>query len=165
MKPVQPVKPEKLPDFLAACRTLEVAGFNATMPHKEALLPLMDGGLSDEAARFGAVNTVCIKDGVCCGHNTDGRGFLRALERLGVSPGGKRVLLLGAGGASKAVALSLADAGAKIALCNRSASRAETLCAMAVIALGSGRTMYNEKHDKATFIKNIINSYCSCIKL
>jgi 3-dehydroquinate dehydratase type II len=125
----QPVKQERLPEFLNACKVLGVAGFNATMPHKEALLPLMDGGLSDEARRFGAVNTVCIRDGKCHGHNTDGQGFLLALRRLGVSPKGKRALLLGAGGASKAVALSLVAAGAEVALCNRSVKKAETICA------------------------------------
>ena len=127
----QPVRPEDLKDFIKGCKTMGYAGFNATMPHKEALLPLMDGGISEEARQFGAVNTVCIKDGKCYGHNTDGRGFLLALKRLGVVPEGKRVLLLGAGGASKAVALSLAGAGAKIALCNRSVEKAERLCAEA----------------------------------
>jgi 3-dehydroquinate dehydratase type II len=124
----QPVLQESLPAFLEACKTLGVAGFNATMPHKEALPRLMDGGLSDEARRFGAVNTVCIRDGKCYGHNTDGQGFLLALRRLGAAPEGKRALLLGAGGASKAVALSLAAAGAEVALCNRSMEKAKAIC-------------------------------------
>ena len=125
----QPVKKEELPSFLEACKVMDVVGFNATMPHKEALLPLMDGGLSEEAERFGAVNTVCLRDGKWYGYNTDGQGLLLALGRLGADPEGKRVMVLGAGGASKAVSLSLAKAGANVALCNRSVGKAEALCA------------------------------------
>ena len=131
----QQVHPDDLPIFLQACKTLGCAGFNATMPHKEALISLMDGGVSEEATRFGAVNTVCIKDGKCYGHNTDGRGLLLALKRLDVLPKGKKVLVLGAGGASKAVSLSLADAGATISLCNRNVTKAERLCAEAPHAM------------------------------
>ena len=104
------------------------AGFNATMPHKVDLIPLMDE-LGEDAKAFGAVNTVCIRpDGTAVGHNTDGRGFLRALEDLGVEPRGARVCLLGAGGAAKAVALKLARAGAeRVTVCNRTRSKAEAL--------------------------------------
>lgn len=106
------------------------AGFNATMPHKVDLIPLMDE-LGEDARRFGAVNTVCLRpDGSAVGHNTDGRGFLRALLDLGVEPEGKTVCLLGAGGAAKAVALKLAEEGAKqILVCNRTAEKAAALCA------------------------------------
>lgn len=105
-------------------------GFNATMPHKEALAPLMDG--LDEVARLcGAVNTVCIRDGKAMGYNTDGGGFLRALGGLGVEPAGKRVMLLGSGGAAKAVAAALVGAGAAVTVCNRTLSKAEQVAAMA----------------------------------
>ena len=106
------------------------AGFNATMPHKVDLIPLMDE-LGEDARRFGAVNTVCLRpDGSAVGHNTDGRGFLRALLDLGVEPKGKTVCLLGAGGAAKAVALKLAEEGARqILVCNRTAEKAAALCA------------------------------------
>lgn len=106
------------------------AGFNATMPHKEDLVPLMDE-LDPLAKKCGAVNTVCIRQGRSYGYNTDGGGFLRALaEELGVDPAGKRVLLLGAGGAAKAVAAALCAAGARVTVCNRTAQRAEELCKM-----------------------------------
>lgn len=125
----QPVKREALPQFLEAAKLLAFAGFNATMPHKEDLPALMDE-VSDEAALYGAVNTVCIRDGKCYGHNTDGRGLLRALEDEGFAPAGRRIVLLGAGGAAQSVALTLARAGAgRITVCNRSAKRAEALCA------------------------------------
>ena len=102
------------------------AGFNATMPHKEALALLMDE-LDPISAACGAVNTVCIRNGKYYGYNTDGAGFLRALEDLGVPPAGKRVLLLGAGGAAKAVAAALAGAGAHVTVSNRRLEKAERM--------------------------------------
>lgn len=115
--------------FLAAARTLDYAGFNATMPHKEALLPLMDE-LDADAAACGAVNTVCIQDGKLYGHNTDGRGFVRSLVDLGAAPAGRRAVLLGAGGAAKAVALALSAGGAeRVFVCNRTEEKAAALCA------------------------------------
>lgn len=105
-------------------------GFNATMPHKQALVPLMDE-LDEDARRCGAVNTVCIRDGKYYGYNTDGAGFVRALAGEGLSPAGKRVVLLGAGGAAKAVALRLAREGAaQVTICNRTYERAAALCAL-----------------------------------
>ena len=107
------------------------AGFNATMPHKEELVPLMDE-LDEDARRCGAVNTVCIREGKYYGYNTDGAGFVRALAGMGVPPAGKRVLLLGAGGAAKAVALRLAREGAaRVTVCNRTLDRAQALCDLA----------------------------------
>lgn len=103
------------------------AGFNATMPHKEALALLMDE-LDPLASACGAVNTVCIKDGKYYGYNTDGAGFLRALSDLGVDAAGKRALLLGAGGAAKAVAAALAGAGAHVTVANRTVEKAEGIC-------------------------------------
>lgn len=103
------------------------AGFNATMPHKEALALLMDE-LDPLASACGAVNTVCIKDGKYYGYNTDGAGFLRALLDLGVDAAGKRALLLGAGGAAKAVAAALAGAGAHVTVANRTVEKAEGIC-------------------------------------
>ena len=105
------------------------AGFNATMPHKEELVPLMDE-LDPIARKCGAVNTVCIKNGKYYGYNTDGGGFLRALGDLGVDPRGKWILLLGAGGAAKAVAAALGEAGASVTIANRTASKAQELCKM-----------------------------------
>lgn len=105
------------------------AGFNATMPHKQTLVKLTDE-LSADAARIGAVNTVCIRDGKVYGRNTDGEGFLRALREAGMEPSGRRVLVLGAGGAARAVVYKLVQAGAeRVAVANRTVERAERLCA------------------------------------
>ncbi len=124
------VRRGELPDYLRWARDHGVAGFNATMPHKEDLLPLLDG--IDPAARLtGAVNTVCLREGAWVGFNTDGAGALSALgEVLGFDPAGSTVTLLGAGGAAKAVALALAQAGAeRVRVCNRTLERAVELCA------------------------------------
>lgn len=124
------VRRGELPQYLAWARENGVAGFNATMPHKEDLLPLLDG--IDPAARLtGAVNTVCLREGAWVGFNTDGAGALSALgEVLGFDPAGSTVTLLGAGGAAKAVALALAQAGAeRVQVCNRTLERAVELCA------------------------------------
>lgn len=104
------------------------AGFNATMPHKQALVKLVDE-LSDDAARIGAVNTVCIREGKAYGHNTDGAGFLRALRLAGMDPQDRCVLVLGAGGAAKAVVYALLRAGArKVVVANRTVKHAGALC-------------------------------------
>ena len=125
----QPVPRGQAAEWLRCAKFAGYAGFNATMPHKEDLFPLMDE--TDEDARlYQAVNTVCIKEGRVYGYNTDGRGFLRALEDLKVTPAGRTVLLLGAGGAARAVALKLVQQGAKaVFVCNRTVEKAAALCA------------------------------------
>lgn len=125
------VAPEELDSFLDRVRGGEFRGFNATMPHKEALLTRVDR--LDESARLcGAVNTVAMEDGRLVGYNTDGDGFVAALRAAGTEPSGLRVTLLGAGGAAKSVALALARAGAEqVMICNRSTDRAAALCARA----------------------------------
>ena len=125
------VRRGELPDYLGWARENGVTGFNATMPHKEDLPPLMDE-LDVEARTIGSVNTVCFRGGKWSGHSTDGPGFLAALEHeLRVSPAGRTVTLLGAGGAARAVACALAQAGAaRVYVCNRTEDRAAALCAL-----------------------------------
>ena len=125
----QPVPEGRAAEWLAAATLAGYAGFNATMPHKVDLVPLMDE-LDEDARLCGAVNTVCIRAGRAYGYNTDGRGFLRSLADAGVDPAGKTVVLLGAGGAAKAVSLALSRRGAKrVHVCNRTVERAAALCA------------------------------------
>ncbi|MBE6956008.1 MAG: shikimate dehydrogenase [Ruminococcaceae bacterium] len=114
--------------WLARAKAEGYGGFNATMPHKENLVPLVDE-LDREARQLGAVNTVAIRGGVAYGYNTDGRGFLRALVEAGMGPAGKDVLVLGAGGAARAVVHKLVEAGAETVVANRTVERAEKLCA------------------------------------
>jgi shikimate dehydrogenase len=103
--------PPDLPARLGSLRAPDVLGANVTIPYKEAALPLLDT-LTPTARAIGAVNTVLHRDGVLVGENTDAPGFLRALEEAGFSPSGARALVLGAGGAARAVVYALAQSGA-----------------------------------------------------
>ena len=121
------VTAEQLPAFVEEARG-SLRGFNVTMPHKQAILPLLDK-VDPEAADLGAVNTVTIEDGRAVGHNTDGRGFVAALRgELGIDPFLKTVTVLGAGGAARAVTLALARAGVRVVnVCNRTPRKAADL--------------------------------------
>lgn len=124
------VAPERLAAALAGVAALGMRGINVTVPHKEAVCRLVDR-LEDSARRVGAVNTVvCEEDGTLTGSNTDGLGFLANL-RAGAPdwrPGQGPVVLLGAGGASRAVVAALVDAGVpELRLLNRTRERAEAL--------------------------------------
>ena len=123
----QPVPRGQCKEWLECAKFAGYAGFNATMPHKEELAPLLDE-LDEDARLIGAVNTVCIRDGKTYGYNTDGEGFLRALADEGIDPAGKKVTVLGAGGAAKAVCLKLAQAGAGVIVCNRTLDKAQAIC-------------------------------------
>lgn len=126
---VRTVRPEELPAFVRWAKDGGCAGFNVTMPHKEAILPLLDE-VDTTAASCGAVNTVCIREGRAIGHNTDGTGFLASLAGQGFYPQDRTVLLLGAGGAAKAVGHALAAAGAgRVIVCARRLERAAALAA------------------------------------
>ena len=127
----QPVKREELPAWLDRVCAEGWAGFNATMPHKEALVPHMDE-LDEDAKLYGAVNTVCNINGKLYGFNTDGGGFARALAGTGIPIQGSKFMLLGAGGAAKAVTLKLVQQGARqVVICNRTVEKAAVLAAHA----------------------------------
>ncbi|GFO66751.1 shikimate dehydrogenase (NADP(+)) [Geomonas limicola] len=119
------VAPERLAEAVAGLNALGVIGFNVTIPHKVAIMPLLDR-ISPEAELIGAVNVVDSRDGVLTGYNTDGIGLLAALhQEFGFDPAGKRILVLGAGGAARAAAAALGSAqAARIALANRSLAAA-----------------------------------------
>lgn len=106
------VAPEELETVAAALVRMKALGYNVTMPHKAAILPLLDE-VSDAAHLMGAVNTVRIEpDGRTSGHNTDGAGFMRNLAEHGCEVEGKRVVVLGAGGAGSALFVQAALDGA-----------------------------------------------------
>ena len=123
------VRPHALPDAIRGVRALGMMGVNLTIPHKVAVLPLLDE-ISKDAAIIGAVNTVRRVGDRLIGENTDGKGFLRGVrEEAGLEPKGKNVLVLGSGGAARAITVELALAGAgRITICNRSVERGESLC-------------------------------------
>jgi len=124
------IKPE---DFAEAFRALPKAGFrgfNVTIPHKEAAFALTD--IHDDAARLtGAVNTVVFENGRASGRNTDAHGFSQLLRENGVgSLSGARAIVLGAGGAARAVIAALLSLGAaEILLVNRTLEKADLLAA------------------------------------
>ncbi len=123
-----PTPADGLATRVAGLRAPAVLGANVTIPHKEAILPMMDA-LDDVARTVGAVNTVINREGQLHGHNTDVEGFLRALRQdAGFDPGGRRALVAGAGGAGRAVVVALIQAAAaSVTVINRSFSRATKL--------------------------------------
>ena len=106
------VGPGAVPAALAAVRALDLAGLNVTMPHKADVAAGVDR-LSPAAAALGAVNTVVNRDGELVGENTDGDGFVASLRESGFEPAGRRCLVVGAGGAARAVVRALGEAGAE----------------------------------------------------
>ena len=121
-----PVPPERLGEAVAGLRALGFAGANVTVPHKEAVMACLDR-IAPGARAIGAVNTIAIREGELIGYNTDWQGFLTALNEGGFDPEGKRVVVLGAGGAARAVVYALAQAGAQVTILNRTPLRAQAL--------------------------------------
>jgi shikimate dehydrogenase len=121
-----PVHPDRVPEALAGAAALGLRGFNATVPHKETLVPLVNT-LTDAARAIGAVNTVRFDEGRAMGHNTDAGGFLRALNDAGFAPQGCSALVLGAGGAARAIVYALAASHARVTILNRTPAKATAL--------------------------------------
>src|SRR5438128_7727339 len=116
------VEPELLGDAVRGARAMGWTGFNLSIPHKVAVIEHLDG-LADSATVIGAVNCVVRRDGRFIGENTDGQGFLAALRTV-VDPAGKSLVVFGAGGAARAIAVETALAGAAaIAIVNRDRMR------------------------------------------
>ncbi|MBI5343951.1 MAG: shikimate dehydrogenase, partial [Deltaproteobacteria bacterium] len=119
-----------LKEAVFAVRSLDMAGVNVTIPHKEKVIRYLDD--VDEAARhIGAVNTIVNRDGRLVGHNTDGAGYLLSLrEETGFIVKGKNIVVIGAGGAARAVLYSILAAGpSSVVIANRTIKRADTLAA------------------------------------
>ena len=122
------VTAETLEDFVAQGRRGAWDGCNVTMPLKERILPLLDA-VEPWTASCGAVNTVCFRNGRAVGYNTDGPGVVESLRLRGFAPSGRAALVLGAGGAAKAAALALAQAGCWVTVCARTPEKAAALAA------------------------------------
>jgi len=122
------VTADTLASAVASLKALDIKGVNITIPHKEAIIPLLDQ-VDPLAKQIGAVNTVVNNNGRLLGYNTDSSGFMRAATSdLGFSPQGKKVLLLGAGGACRAAVQALLAAEVEqIAVANRNLHRAADL--------------------------------------
>jgi shikimate dehydrogenase len=123
------VHPVHLRSAVKSIVALQIGGVNVTIPHKQAVLAWMDE-LSPEARLIGAVNTIHLQNGRLHGHNTDGIGFLNALTEAGCAVAGQTVILLGAGGAARSIAVQLCLSGIRrLLLANRTLTRAQDLAA------------------------------------
>jgi shikimate dehydrogenase len=141
-------------DALDAMRTLGLAGLSVTMPHKTAAAHACDA-LTHEAEKLQSVNTVTAQpDGTLVGSSTDGQGFLRALADAGRHPHEQTVLLLGAGGAARAVGFALGREGAGVVVCARRADAAQPAAELA-----AGRAApWDERNDLARRLDIIVNA-------
>ena len=122
------VKKEELPEFISSLKEKGFKGVNVTIPHKEAVIPLLDE-VHVDAAAIGAVNTIVLEDGKTFGYNTDAQGFIANVQETipDADLFEQKVVVLGSGGAARAVCVSLLQEGAKILLANRTMDRAQKL--------------------------------------
>jgi len=112
------VRKEELGKAIAGMRALNIRGLNVTIPHKVAIIPFLDK-VDSLVEKIGAVNTIVNDGGVLTGYNTDATGFLQVLLEKGVEPEGKKIVILGAGGASRGISFILAERGAHLVILNR----------------------------------------------
>lgn len=124
------VPPDALADAVRGMRAMNFAGANCTIPHKVAVIPHLDQ-VTPTAAKIGAVNTIIRQpDGTLLGENTDGKGFIRSVTEAGLDLNGVRAVIIGAGGAARAVAVELASAGAaSLTIVNRTVGAGRDLAA------------------------------------
>ena len=122
------VAPNDLAEWVRRKHEAAIDGYNLTVPHKEAIMTLIDE-VAPAAQAIGAVNTVVRAEGRYVGHNTDAPGLVRSLEEAGVPVGNARVAVLGAGGAARAAVVGLANAGAdEVTVLSRRPEQSEALC-------------------------------------
>jgi shikimate dehydrogenase len=120
------VTKEALPNAIYGMRALSIRGLNVTIPHKVSVLPLLDK-IDEQAMKIGAVNTIFNANGLLTGYNTDAEGFIRPLIEKDINVAGKKILVIGSGGAAKAVVFALVEQNAKVAIINRSQEKANEL--------------------------------------
>ncbi len=120
------VHPDSLGKAVDSIRALTMAGVNVTVPHKETVIPFLDD-VNEEASFIGAVNTVVNCKDRLTGYNTDGRGFMRSLAENGISVDGKKVLVVGAGGASRAVGYYLSEEASGLSIHDIDTNRLDKL--------------------------------------
>lgn len=149
------VAKENVGKALQGMRAFGIKGLNVTMPLKTAVIPHLDK-LAPEAEKMGAVNTILNDDGRLIGYNTDGLGALEALKANGQNPAGKNILILGAGGAARAVAFSLCKEANAILILNRTVEKAKILAEE--LNKTFGKTVRHGRFDYETLAKEIKNA-------
>jgi shikimate dehydrogenase len=142
------VKKEKLKEAIIGLKAIGVSGFNVTVPHKTDIIPFLDE-IDPLAEQIGAVNTVVNRDGALVGYNTDGLGFETALKKIITNLSTQKVLMIGAGGASKAIYYTLAKSGVEqIDICNRTIDRAERLIQSCPYKIASKALTLNQAEEE-----------------
>ena len=148
------VLPENIGDLIKSCKTLNIIGLNVTIPHKTSIIKYLDE-IDDTAEKIGAVNTIQFKNGVAKGYNTDGIGAIKSIqEHIGLKD--KKVLIIGAGGASKAISFTLINENIKsLVIANRTKENALNL-----IENITGQSDFKEIHystieDAGKIIKDV----------
>jgi len=121
-----PVHPDHLKDAVRAIKALDICGVNVTIPHKETILLLLDD-IDREASFIGAVNTIVNSNGKLIGYNTDGRGFMQSLTESGISIEDRDVLVIGAGGVSRAISYYLCQKAKGVCLYDIDRGKAKRL--------------------------------------
>ena len=134
---------------MTGVKAMAIAGLNVTVPHKITIINMLDK-IEESAKLVGAVNTIKNVRGKLVGFNTDGEGALQALEQKTGKLTGKKVVLLGAGGAARAIAFSLAKVGAEISIANRTVSRARVLASAVEKSFGVSVKSLGLSHSELT---------------
>ncbi len=152
------VKPEELKDFFASFKD-NLSGINITIPHKEAALKYMDS-VDDQACSIGAINTVVLDKGSLVGYNTDAAGFGRALENdLGFKAGSKKAVMLGAGGAGRAISFELGSLGiSRLVIADLDTEKAASLVGGAKGLKEAGYNAIATEYDKKVLGEIIYDS-------
>lgn len=153
------VQPNDLSNAILGARAMNWAGFNLSIPHKVSVIKYLDG-LGESAEIMGAVNCVVNRDGKLIGENTDGKGFLQAFKKVD-SASGKKIAILGAGGAARAIAVELALDGAKdFTIVNRDATRGGELARLLVQKLSASAkyVAWSPKFKIPDYIDVVINA-------
>lgn len=149
------VPPRLLAAAVEIVKSLEVRGFNVTIPHKISIMKYLDS-LDRSAEDVEAANTVVNKNGKLVGYNTDGAGALMALQEKVGKVNGKKVVVLGAGGAARAIVHSLISAGAEVTVANRTQKNAEALAT--IVEKKTGKKVSVIPLDKKILKESIANA-------
>jgi shikimate dehydrogenase len=131
------VRSDHLADAVKGLKAIGAAGFNVTIPHKSSIIPLLDG-IDKLAVQIGAVNTVVNDNGNLIGYNTDGLGFLEGLKEYVSTVSDKSILIVGAGGAARAIYFTLVNNGPKVVdIANRTLDKANQIIKDCTVSLSS----------------------------
>ncbi len=142
------VLPERLQDAIQGMRALGISGLNVTIPHKEKAIPFLDE-IEETAAKIGAINTIKNDKGLLIGRNTDGEGAIAAIQAAGWGLDRSNVVIIGSGGAARAIAYNLAKIVPRIIILYQIKEQADKLVADL------------EKHSKATIINAPLDEDCT----